>query len=135
MSITVTLAGVDRTSQIDQDSLEVQQIIGAQRDTARLIYKKFGSRSYVPAALDTVLIADGSTSIFGGRVTNITQLNLNNADGIVYQLDCADYSIDLDSELVSQQYDSMTVEAIIADILANYATGFTGTSVTCAFTV
>jgi hypothetical protein len=135
MSITVTLAGTDRTSQIEQDSLEVQQIIGAQRDTARLVYKKFGSRTYVPAALDTVLIQDGSTSIFGGRVTNITQLNLTNADGIIFQLDCADYSIDLDSELVSQEYDGMTIGAIIADILTNFSSGFTGSTVSCGFTV
>ncbi len=135
MSIVVTLAGTDLTSQIEQDNLEVQQIIGAQRDTARIVYKKFGSRSYVPAALDTVLIQDGSTTIFGGRVTNITQQNLTNADGIIYQLDCADYTIDLDAELVSQEYDGMTIGAIIADILTNFSTGFTGTNVSCGFTV
>src|SRR5262249_23036624 len=135
MSITVTLAGADQTSQIDQAQLQVQQIIGDQRDTATLIYKKFGSRTYTPAVLDTVLIQDGGTSIFGGRITNITQMNLNNADGIVYQLDCADYTIDLDAELVSQEYDGMTVEDIIADILANFSSGFTGNNVTCGFTV
>ena len=36
MSVTVTLAGIDHTSDIDQDGLQVQQILGAQRDTATL---------------------------------------------------------------------------------------------------
>src|SRR5258708_676848 len=128
MSITVTLAGSDLTSQIDQQKMQVQQIIGAQRDTATLVYKKFGTRSYVPAVLDSVLIQDGSTHIFGGRIVTITQNPLTHAQGIVYQLDCADYSVDLDSELVSQQYSNQTVNAIIADILANFSTGFTGTN-------
>src|ERR1700712_2265228 len=135
MSIKVTLAGVDRTSQISKDQFQVQQIIGAQRDTATLVYRKFGTRTYVPAMFDTVLIQDGTTSIFGGRIINITELPINPASGVEYQIDCADYSIDLDAELVSQSYSNMTVAAIIADILTNFSTGFTGNNVNCTFTV
>ena len=47
MSITVTLAGVDHTSDIDFRNFRVQQVIGAQRDTASMSYKKYGSKSYV----------------------------------------------------------------------------------------
>src|ERR1700674_1775479 len=107
MAITVKLAGTDLTSQISPSgagaSFQVQQIIGAQRDTATLIYRKFGGRTYVPTMFDTVLIQDGSTSIFGGRIINITETAINPAAGVEYQIDCADYSIDLDAELVSQQ--------------------------------
>src|SRR5258708_1683602 len=60
MAVTVTLAGVDHTGDIDQRGLQVQQILGAQRDTATLIYKKYGSKSYTPTVLDTVLIQDGA---------------------------------------------------------------------------
>src|SRR5258708_5835975 len=119
MSIKVTLAGTDLTSQIDQQKLQVQQIIGAQRDTATVVYKKYGTKTYVPSVLDTVLIEDSGTHIFGGRILTITETSLNNAQGVVYQLDCVDYSVDLDSELVSQEYDNQTVEDIIADVLAN----------------
>lgn len=135
MSVTVTLDGVNRTSQIDQSGLQVHQILGSQRDTATLIYKKFGSRSYVPAVLDTVLIQDDSTKIFGGRIATIKQSSLNNADGIVYELDCVDYAIDLDSELVSQVYTDQTVEDIIADFATNFSSGFTTTNVICTYVV
>jgi hypothetical protein len=135
MSIKVALAGTDLTTQIDQQRMQVQQIIGAQRDTATLVYKKFGARTYVPAVLDTVLIEDSDTHIFGGRIVTITEIPVNNAEGVQYQLDCADYSVDLDAELVSQQYNNQTVGAIIADILANFSTGFTGTNVNCGFIV
>jgi hypothetical protein len=133
--ITVTLGGVDRTSKIDQDNFQVQQIIGAQRDTATLQYKKYGSGSYVPAVLDTVLIQDGSTKIFGGRVATIEQDSFNPKDGIIYKLSCVDYSIDLDSELVSNEYDNTSIHDIIEDFITNFATGFTGVNVMCTFVV
>src|ERR1044071_3888457 len=135
MAVTVTLAGVDHTSDIDRDGLQVQQILGAQRDTATLIYKKYGSKSYTPAVLDTVLIQDDSTKVFGGRVATVQQVNFNNAAGIVYRLDCVDYSIDLDSELVSQEYVNMSIHDIIVDFATNFSTGFTTTNVSCSFVV
>ena len=166
MSVCVTIAGVDRTSEMAKDRLQVQQIIGAQRDTPTVFYKKYGTKAYVPKILDETVIQDndasgdsgggageygggsyssgvsfgfagagGGTKVFGGRIVNITESNLTNADGIVYQLDCADYSVDLDAELVSQGYANMTLDDIIADIIANFTTGFTGNHVGCSFTV
>jgi hypothetical protein len=135
MALTVTLAGVDITTQIDQDNFQVQQVIGTQKNTTTLFYKKFGNRSYVPAVFDTVLIQDGTSTIFGGRIVTVTETPINPAAGVVYQLDCADYSIDLDAMLVSQEYDGMTVGAIIADMLTNFAPAFTGTNVSCGFPI
>jgi hypothetical protein len=133
--LTITLAGTDRTSQIDQDQFQVQQVIGTQKNTTTLKYKKFGSRTYVPAVFDTVLIQDGATTIFGGRIAMVTQTPLNPASGVVYQLDCADYSMDLDALLVSQTYNNTNIGAIIANILSTYAPGFTGTNVSCSFPI
>jgi hypothetical protein len=135
MSVTVTLGGVDRTTSIDEAGLQVQQILGAQRDTATLYYKKYGALSYTPAVLDTVLIQDGSTKIFSGRIATIKQTSFSAADGIVYEIDCADYSIDLDSTLVSQKYTNQSVKAIIDDFAANFSTGFTDTNTSCTFVV
>lgn len=133
--IQVVINGTDRTSQLVTDSLDVQQILGAQRDTAKFSYRKYGSKSYIPAVLDTVVVYDGASKIFGGRIVRISEKFLNGADGLVYTMDCADYSFDMDSLLVSQSYSSMTVNAIIADILTNYGVGFTGTNVDCAITI
>jgi hypothetical protein len=133
--LTITLAGTDITSQIDQDQFHVQQIIGTQKNTTTLMYKKYGSRTYVPAVFDSVRIQDGPTTIFGGRIAMVTQAPINPASGVVYQLDCADYSIDLDALLVSQTYSNTTIGAIIANILSTYAPGFTGTNVNCGFPI
>jgi hypothetical protein len=133
--LTITLAGTDITSQIDQSQFQVQQVIGTQKNTTTLLYKKFGSRTYVPAVFDTVLVQDGATTIFGGRISTITQSPINPASGVVYQLDCADYSMDLDALLVSKTYTNTTIGAIIANILSTYAPGFTGINVSCSFPI
>lgn len=135
MALTITLAGTDLTSQIDQNQFQVQQVIGSQKNTTTLLYKKYGGRTYVPAVFDTVLIQDGTATIFGGRIVSVTENAITEAGGVIYRLDCADYSIDLDAMLVSQEYDNMSVGAIIADILANFATGFTGNNVNCGFPI
>src|SRR5690348_12503735 len=131
MSLTITLAGVDITNEIDQNNFQVQQVIGTQKNTTTLFYKKFGSRSYTPAVFDTVLIQDGTNTIFGGRIVTVTLTPINPAQGVVYELNCADYSIDLDAMLVSKEYDNMAIGDIIADILTNFAPTFTGNKVSC----
>lgn len=133
--IQVLINGTDRTSELVQQTLEVVQILGAQRDTAKFQYKKYGSKSYTPAVLDTVVVYDGTTKIFGGRVARITENPINGAAGIVYTIECVDYSFDLDSVLVSQSYSNMTIQAIIADMVTNFAPTFTVANVSSTFTV
>lgn len=127
--IQLLINGSDYTNQIASDSLEVEQILGVQRDVAKFIYKKYGSRSYVPAVLDTVIVYDGSTKIFGGRVAQVTEMVLNDADGLVYAIECVDFTIDLDSILISQTYTNQGVNTIISDILSNNAPSFTANNV------
>ncbi len=134
MAVTVTINGTDRTSVIDRAGFDVTQILGSQRDTAHFTYKKFGSRTYVPAMYDSVLVQDGSTQIFGGRIVNIVERVINPAEGVQYQIECADYSVDLDSVLIANTYTNMSVADIIADMLTN-VTGFTSVNVASTYVV
>lgn len=133
--MTITIAGTDRTSLIDQAGLEVQQTLGTQRDSAKFTYKKYGSRSFVPAALDTVVIQDGSTKVFAGRILTVNVKTVSNAAGVVYECVCGDYTYDLDSLLVSETYTSQTVNQIIAHVITNYASGFTYANAACSLPV
>jgi len=135
MTVVVKINGSDVSSQIKASDISVNQILGTQRDTARLTYKKYGSKSYTPAILDTVLIQDGSTNVFGGRVMQFTQNPISGADGIEYTLDCSDYSADLDSILVSQEYVNKSVQYIINDFCTNFATGFTCVNTNCTYVI
>lgn len=135
MTVVVKINGSDVSNQVSARDVSVSQILGTQRDTARLTYKKYGTKSYTPAILDTVLIQDGATDIFGGRIIQFNQTPINGADGIEYTLDCTDYSIDLDSILVSQEYVNKSVQYIINDFCTNFATGFTCVNVNCTYVI
>jgi hypothetical protein len=132
--IQILINNTDHTGQIDRDSLQIVQILG-QRDTAQLEYRKYGSRSYIPQVFDVVVIYDGSTKIFGGRIAQIAETVLNDADGLIYTLQCVDFTIDLDSLLVSQTYTDMSVQDIIADFISNNAPDFTYVNVVASFVV
>ncbi len=133
--IQVFINNVDYTSQIAWNSINVQQILGAQRDTAHFQYRRYGTRTYTPAVLDTVVIFDGATKIFGGRIAQVAESVLNDSDGLVYTIDCVDFTIDLDSILVSQTYANQTIQAIISDIITNNASGFTTNNVNSSYVI
>lgn len=134
MAIEVLINSVDLTDQIDRPGFEVAQILGTLRDTARFTYKKFGARTYVPEAFDEVVISDGGVKIFGGRVVNISEKLIANSDGVEYQIECADWGIDLDAILVAESYVNETIDDIIADLLTN-VTGFTSTAVDSTYVI
>jgi hypothetical protein len=133
--IQVLINSVDLTSYIQRDSLQVQQNLTNQVDTASFVVKKYGSRSFTLDYNDDVKIFDGATQIFGGIIQTITETTEGAGGVINYQIDCSDYTIVMDKRLVAETYESMTVKDIIDDILANYTTGFTAVGITCSFLI
>lgn len=135
MALVLKINNTDYSSQVVRDSLEIEQILTSQVDTAHFQYRKYGSRSYVPVIGDDVTVFDGSTKIFGGTVTGITEESLSNPAGVVYSIEVTDYTFQLDSKLVSKSYTNQTVQQIIQDLVSTFASGFTTTNVVCSFSV
>jgi hypothetical protein len=135
MSIQVKIESVDKSSQIVWDSLEVEQILTSQVDTAKFSYRKVGARSYVPDVQDEVEIYDGAVKIFGGYVSKIAEKVESGADGLIYDIDCVDYSSDLDGALVGATYENKTVAYIINDLITNYCPTFTVVGVTSTYVI
>jgi len=135
MAITVTVNSIDRTNLIIQTSLSVTQNLTSQVDTASFMYRKYGSRTFVPAINDTVEITDdaGST-IFSGKIQTIDE-SVESVEGVKYSVKCVDHTDDLINTLFSASYSSDTVGNIIADIITNYMSGFTTVNVNCNVTI
>ena len=127
--IQVLINNVDLSSQIIWDGFEVNQAITSQVDTASFEYRKFGSRTYVPAVNDEVEIFEGVNKIFGGFIVSIEERNLNNADGLVYMIQSSDYGSQLGQILAAKSYVNQTIEQIIDDLISTYAPDFTTTNV------
>lgn len=133
--ITVKINTVDKTNFVDFPSLYVEQNLTSQADLARFKIQKYGSKTLIPNVNDNVEILDGSTKIFGGKIVKIKESPINAVTGLAFDCECADHTFEFDSKLVSKTYESQTVQQIISDIVTNYASGFTTTSVTSTFTI
>jgi hypothetical protein len=89
----------------------------------------------VPAVGDAIAIYDGSTKIFGGKILKINETIINGADGLQYDIECVDHTNELDNLLVAKTYQNQTIQAIIADIITNYAPTFTTNNVSSNFVI
>lgn len=133
--VTITIAGTDRTNLVELNSLRIDNVLTKEIDSCSFKIRKFGSRTFVPKVGNTVLIDDTGTTIFGGVIIRVFQETIGDAI-VVYEVECSDYTRLLDQHLVAETYEDMTVNAIIADLIANWApTGVTGTQVSCSIVV
>lgn len=133
--IILKINGTDRSSLIERDTLQIDQILTSQADTAVFKYRKYGSRSLTPVVGDDVGIFQDAVKIFGGTITSIKETEISSADGLMFEVSAVDYTFLLDSKLVSETYSSQTVAYIINDILTKYASGFTSVNVASTFTI
>jgi hypothetical protein len=133
--IILKINGTDRSSLVVRDSLEINQILTSQVDTAVFLLRKYGSRTVVPNVGDDVGIYQDTTKIFGGTITTVNESEISSADGLVYEVRVTDYTFLLDSKLVSETYSSQTIAYIINDLITKYASGFTSVNVSSTFTI
>jgi len=132
-NITISIEGINRSSNIDFSFLDIRDSLYSGIGSCHFSYRKYGSRSYVPVGGDKVEIWDGSTKIFGGEIINFkTKIE---GKTLVYEVECEDWKVLLNGKLVSETYESKTVDQIISDLQGKYATEFDISNVNCPTTI
>ena len=117
------------------ESLNVEQNLTSQVDSASFKYRKFGSRAWSPSVSDEIEIWDDETKIFGGTIITMNESIEAGSDGLLYNIKCVDWTYELDSYLVAESYESQTIAQIITHMVDNYATGFTYVNVESDFLI
>ena len=135
MAVQVLIDSIDRTKRIDWQSLKIQNVLTSRIDRCSFIIETYGDTTYRPNLGHEVIIYRDATKIFGGLILSIEEAP--EAYNIIgYKIECVDYTRLLDGKLVTEVYENMTINAIIADLIANWApTGFTGVNVDCPNTI
>lgn len=128
INLSIKVNSVDQTSRVQATSLQITSNLNQRRDSCSFIVKKTPEQTFYPQINDEVEVFDGTTKIFGGVILTVEQ-SIKVLDLVEYKVSCSDYSHFLDRELVVQRYESMTINDIIADLLANYAPTFTALNV------
>lgn len=130
--ITVTIAGVDRTSLIED--ITIYDNINNRSDTTEFSLLKTIVDTYVPVLKSTVVVVRNGVTIFNGGITR-TSDQLVGENTIRYSVSCIDVSFDLNRHLPVERYTSQTVNYIIADLVTKYAPGFTVANVNCGILI
>jgi hypothetical protein len=134
-AISFAISGSEKRRSVQYDSFKIENNLTHQIDRCKFTVRSTPDRTYRPRFGNEVIIQYGGVRIFAGIITRVT--NKPVAYGMTdWQIECSDYTRILDSRLVAATYQDMTVNAIIADIVANFTPGgFTTAQVNCTANV
>lgn len=115
MSVVVTIAGTDRTSEIDWKSFALQRALTNATDTLQFKILRKDAGDYKPALLDDVQVTENGVTLFGGNIITMDETVRGLVETVT--VNCKDYSFNLDRLLVVDVYESMTIRNVIKDII------------------
>lgn len=130
----VLINSVDLTNLIIERSLIVDTSVTNQVSTSSFSVRKYGTRTFVPDVDDTIEIYDDSDLIFNGIIMNVSE-SIEGPEGLLYDVQCASSSWKLDRLLVARAYENKTVQTIIQEMVAEFASDFTTVNVEGDFLV
>ncbi len=135
MAVTIIIADVDHTLDVEPTSFSLNRALTNQVDTVRFNVVRKGGASggdYKPSELDDVKIYDGTQELFGGQIVEIDSQVIEASDIEVFSCVAKDYSYDMDRFLVISTYKDVTIESIISDIATNIMpSGYDVSNVSC----
>lgn len=127
MALTLTIAGVDKTSllrrgDVADEPLSIDDELKARSTATFELVSADGS--YRPAVGAIVSIVQDGTTIFGGTIDTIEESVLAfGRSALRHICNCTDYSQIATKRLVARVYESQTAGSIVSDILTNDLSG------------
>lgn len=129
MAIQITANAVDITAQVRPDSFSREQNITSKIDTCNFVYRKYGTRTYIPVVGHTVNVFDGATKIFSGKIVDITK-RVDGKNILIFEIKCNDWTYVADQKLYVASHTNKTAKFIVDAIVTSLSTlGITGTNV------
>lgn len=135
MGLSVTIAGTERRKMVKKATLKVTRVLDHEPDTCEFVVDSYGDRTLALSVGQVVEVSNGGTKMFGGRIVRIdSEYRQGDFEGL--RVECTDWTHDLNRRLVTETYENMTVDAIVADLLSNwFPAGFTAANVDAPVTV
>lgn len=122
-SYAIEIDGVDRTTAIINQSIQISDIVNDQQNTCTFQITNLDSNG-IPSPDEEVIITSlYGTRLFGGYITQVI-MNQHSTGQVYATVSCVDYVRLLDRNLVNKTYTDQTDKAIIEDIIATYCSGF-----------
>jgi len=122
MAYNITIAGVDRTKDVINQSIIVEDTLNDIANTCKL--KLIDTQSLgAPQTDDEIVITlDDATKIFSGYILAVT-LSKASTGVVEYTINCVDYTYILDRYLAHKSYTNKTDAYLISDLITTYCVG------------
>lgn len=130
----VEIDNKDRSSRVEWQSLQVQNILTRQVDTCALTFKKIVGETFNVETDSNIKVYASGSLVFQGVVTSVNTKMLS-AALVSIDVEAVDYTRELDGKLVNQAYEDQTISYIINDIVAKVAPQFGTLNVTTTQTL
>lgn len=119
--ITITIDSIDKTADVEKESLVINQTLSKEPSTLSFSIK--GEKNQ-PELGDAVLIEKDSTTIWQGTIVERHAKTIGNVM-TEYEYLCMDGYFQLDRKLVSKAYNDTNANAVVTDIINTFVTGIT----------
>lgn len=128
----IKIATIDRTSLINWESLKITDNINEKVNTCTFSMQVKENQVYFPDTGDEIEVSEGSEILFAGTIVKINR-KLIAPKLEQYDIQCKDWTQDINRLLVVESFEDKSVNYIINYILTTYAPTFTGANVNCEF--
>lgn len=123
MTLVITHNGTDVTDEISADGVTISDERDSTRDTLNFTVDKTPG-GFVPVLGAEIIATLDGTRIFGGSILSF-ETSVVAPPTVTYEVECIDFTHQLDRKLVTERYLDQTADAVIADLIAIYAPDFT----------
>jgi hypothetical protein len=125
MALSLTINGVIRTNKfyLPGTSADVQASLmaGAIGSLRLRVYDVLGAAGYRPAIDDTIVLADGATTVFAGRIDDVAEDGLTDLDtGVTTMITASDWHAYCEQVTYTVTYSAglWTLKGILQDLIA-----------------
>lgn len=122
MARSIKIAGVERWSDLERKTLQINQVLTYAIDTC-----SFNLKGEMPSEGEEVIIEDTKIGrLFAGIIVKVELDRVFPSKTLkVWKVDCDDYTALLDRRLVVESYENISASDTFTDIVAKYCPGFT----------
>ncbi|MZP28684.1 hypothetical protein GTO91_02985 [Heliobacterium undosum] len=118
MAESFRIAGIERISAILLEDISIEQVLTQMVDTC-----SFCIKNVKPTEGDEVIVEVNGKRLFAGIVDTV-KLSRRVGALRIWQVECQDYTYQLDRRLVVETYENRTADWIVRDICLKYAPDF-----------
>jgi hypothetical protein len=123
MALVITINSIDRTDDIDQESLTLE--MNLTKSPSTLSFDMIGVKTPLPTTGLSVVLSEDGTDIFKGTITERSDDLIGGQMLQRYSFICMDGFYEMDRQLVTKAYNDTDAVAVATDIVTNFMTGFT----------